>query len=135
MTDADFVSRFESCTLPPADFPHRAHVRLAWLYLKEAPPLEALTRFVASLQRFAASNGKASLYHATITWAYLFLIHERMTRSPAADFEAFAAANPDLLAWNPSVLDAYYRRDTLRSELARKVFVMPDAALARGSNE
>lgn len=131
MTDAEFVSRFESCTLPPADFPHRAHVRLAWLYLREAPPLEALTRFCASLQRFAASIGKSTLFHATITWAYLFLIHQRMARSPAADFEAFADANPDLLTWNPSALDAYYRVETLRSELAREVFVMPDAGVVR----
>jgi len=126
MDDREFIERFESCTLPAADFPHRAHVRLAWLYLQEAPPLEALARFCTSLQRFATSLGKTTLYHETITWAYLLLIHERMARNPVSDFSTFAAANPDLLTWNPSVLDRYYRPETLQSDLAKRVFVMPD---------
>jgi hypothetical protein len=29
-------------------------------------------------------------------------------------------------AWKPSILDRYYSAETLRSELARKTFVMPD---------
>lgn len=40
-------------------------------------------------------------------------------------FEAFAARNPDLLAWKPSILDRYYDPEILRSERARRVFVMP----------
>jgi len=131
LSDREFIDRFEDCTLPAADFPHRAHVRLAWLYLQEQPPLDALARFCTSLKRFAASIGKPALYHETITWAYLLLIHERMTRTPAPDFATFAATNSDLLTWNPSVLDTYYRRETLQSELARSVFVMPDLGAMR----
>jgi hypothetical protein len=134
VNDRDFIDRFEDCTLPAADFPHRAHVRLAWLYLQEHPPLDALSRFCTSLKRFAANLGKPGLYHETITWAYLLLIHERMTRTPTPDFDAFAAANPDLLTWKPSVLDTYYRPETLHSDLARRVFVMPDLRRAM-SNE
>jgi hypothetical protein len=62
-----------------------------------------------------------------VTFAFLFLIHERMQRHVAATFDDFAAANADLFAW-PSVLDRYYSAETLRSELARRTFVMPDAA-------
>jgi hypothetical protein len=40
-------------------------------------------------------------------------------------FEAFAARNPDLFAWKPSILDRYYDPETLRSDRARRVFVMP----------
>jgi hypothetical protein len=126
MTDADFVHSFEDCTLPNAAFHHRDHVRLAWLYLRRYPALEALTRFAEGLKRFAAANGRAGLYHETITWAFLFLIHERMARTEAETWEGFAALNADLLTWNPSVLDRYYEKETLGSELARRVFVMPD---------
>jgi hypothetical protein len=100
--------------------------------LREAPLAAALARFTAGLKRFAASLGKPGLYHATITWAYLFLIHERMRLGAAgacgaaATWEEFAAANPDLLTWQPSVLRAYYREETLRSDLARESFVLPD---------
>ena len=54
------------------------------------------------------------------------LIHERMRRGAEASWEEFAAANPDLLTWRPSILAAYYREETLRSDLARASFVLPD---------
>jgi len=126
MNDRDFLAAFESCALPEDRFHHRDHIRLAWLMLQEAPLAAALLRFTAGLRRFAASLGKAGLYHETITWAYFFLIHERMRRAAAPTWEEFAAANPDLLTWRPSILGAYYREETLRSELARATFVLPD---------
>ncbi len=125
MNDADFAGGFERCTLPNENFHHRDHVRLAWIYLRDLPPLDALARFTTSLKRFAAANGHPELYHETITWACLLLIHERMQRRPADDFEAFSAENPDLFAWKPSILDRYYDRTTLDSDLARRTFLMP----------
>jgi hypothetical protein len=135
MHDQDFVTAFEACALPAEAFHHRDHVRLAWLYLKELPPAAALVRFTEGLQRFAHAHGKPGLYHETITWAYLLLIRERMARADPGSFEEFAAANPDLLTWKPSVLTSYYQAETLGSELARRVFVMPDRVerLAAGS--
>jgi hypothetical protein len=129
MKDHDFVTAFEACALPNEGFHHRDHVRLAWLYLQEMSPAAALVRFTEGLQRFATAHGKPGLYHETITWAYLLLIRERMARAAdgntAETFEAFAAANPDLLTWKPSILTSYYSAETLGSELARRVFVMP----------
>jgi 2'-5' RNA ligase len=125
-TDDEFVRGFEGCTLPNSAFHHRDHVRLAWIYLRRHPALTALARFTESLQRFAAFHGHPGLYHETITWAYLFLIHERMADAPGEEaFETFAARNADLFAWNPSILDRYYDPETLRSERARRVFVLP----------
>ena len=127
MTDDEFVARFEDCTLPNSAFHHRDHVRLAWLYLRRHPPLEALARFAGGLRRFATANGHPGLYHETITWAFLLLIRERMERGGSGEtWEDLAQTNPDLLAWKPSALDRYYRPETLGSELARRVFVMPD---------
>ena len=126
MTDADFLRSFEDRTLPNGSFHHQDHVRLAWLYLGRYPILDALARFIEGLKRFAAANGRPDLYHETITWAYLLLIHERMARAPAETWEDFARQNPDLLTWKPSVLDRYYEKDTLTSDLARKVFLLPD---------
>jgi hypothetical protein len=57
----------------------------------------------------------------------VLIINERLARVGApASWDGFAAANPDLLSWKPSVLDRYYTRDTLDSAHARRVFVMPD---------
>ena len=123
MDDREFVAQFEACVLPSSHFHHRNHVRLAWLYLKEAPLLDALTRFRTSLQRYAASLGAAAKYHETITFAFLFLIHERMQRTDATTFDEFADANAELF---DAILLRYYREETLGSELARRVFVWPD---------
>jgi hypothetical protein len=126
MTDHDFAETFERCEIPTSSFHHRDHVRLAWVYLRRMTLLDALKRFTESLKRFATHNGVPNLYHETITWAYLLLIHERMERNPTDDFETFEAANPDLFTWKPSILDRYYDRETLDSELARRTFLMPE---------
>jgi hypothetical protein len=127
VTDDEFVAAFENCTLRLETFRHADHVRMAFLYLARYPLLEALRCFSASLIRFATAYGKASLYHETITWAYLLLIRERLARAGQPQTWAeFAGANPDLLDGNESVLKKYYRDETLRSELARSTFLLPD---------
>jgi hypothetical protein len=106
---------------------------VAWNYLGRLPLLAAADRFAASLKRFAAAHGKPQLYHETITLAYLLLIHDRMvTRGRGTRWSEFAEANPDLLAWKPSILDRYYSKALLDSDLARKAFVWPDR-MANGS--
>src|SRR5436190_21515514 len=124
MNERDFVGAFEACTIAAGDFHHADHVRLAWIYLREHRLLTAIERFTTSLKRFAAHHGVPGLYHETITWAYLLLIHERMNGE--SSFEEFRAANPELFRWKPSVLEGYYKPETLASERARRVFVMPD---------
>ena len=87
----------------------------------------AVQRFSLALQRFAATQGKAQLYHETITWAYIFLIRERLARAgKTMRWEEFAGDNADLLIWKGGVLARYYRDETLASDLARRVFVFPD---------
>jgi hypothetical protein len=128
MTDREFVAAFEACTLPAELFDHREHVRLAWLYLREQPLLEALPRFIASLKRYAESLGASGKYHETITYAFMFLIHERMQCGAAETFDGFASANTDLLG---PILQRYYRGETLASDFARSTFVLPDRGSLR----
>lgn len=128
MSDREFVEALEACTLPPELFNHHEHVRLGWLYLRDAPLLEALPRFIASLRRYAGSLGASAKYHETITYAFMLLIHERMRRGDALAFDEFAEANADLFG---PILRQYYREETLASDFARNTFVMPDAERRR----
>src|SRR6059058_1670469 len=125
MSDEEFINQFETCTFPAASFHHREHVRVVWLYLQRYSVLETLARFSENLKRFAAANGKPNLYHETITWAYVFLINERMKRDGEQNWEEFANENGDLLYWQASVLKSYYDEETLRSDRARATFVFP----------
>src|SRR5687768_14330167 len=122
----DLLARFTDTSLPDTAFHHSEHVRVAWLFVRRHGMPAALAEFPAALRRFADAKGATTLYHATITWAFLLLIHERQERSPAADWTTFAAANPDLLRWKPSVLDRLYTPETLWSDFAKRTFVMPD---------
>ncbi len=131
LSDADLLARFEDTTLPKEAFPHAQHVRVAWMFVRRFGMPEALGRFSEALKRFAVAKGKPELYHQTITWAYLLLIAERLARGEAVTWDAFAAANPDLLTWKPSLLDRYYTTETLWSDLARRTFVMPDRMRTR----
>ena len=126
LTDVEFKARFLDTTLGTEQFHHADHVRMAWLFVTDSGMPAALVRFPAALRRFADAKGATTLYHATITWAFLLLIHERQIRQPATDWTGFATANPDLLTWKPSVLDRFYTRETLWSDVARQTFVMPD---------
>ncbi|MFN2577613.1 MAG: hypothetical protein ABR607_07985 [Pyrinomonadaceae bacterium] len=127
MTDQEFIRGFEAGTLPAASFHHAQHIRAVWLYLRDYSLLETLERFPQSLKRFAAANGKPNLYHETITWAYALLIHERIRRHPEQQtWPEFVAANPDLFDWKNNILKSFYEADTLRSDLARQIFIFPD---------
>jgi len=129
VTDEEFMRQFEASALPEESFHHRDHVRMAFLYLRHYPVLEAIERFSAALKRFATALGRPGRYHETITWAHIFLVRERMARAATAQtWEEFATANSDLLDWKDNVLKRYYTEQTLASELARSTFLFPDAS-------
>ena len=125
MTDEEFIDCFEADRMP-GEVHHAEHVRLAFAYLSRFPVLQALDRFASALKRLATARGKTGLYHETITHAYFFLIRERMARCGACGWLEFSRRNPDLLVWRDGILGRYYRDATLKSDLARSVFVFPD---------
>jgi hypothetical protein len=126
MTDAELVAAFETTSLPKEHFSHREHVRVAWYFVRTYGLPDAFSRFAEALKRFATAKGAPQLYHETITWAYLLLIRERLAHATDESWETFAAANPELLDWKPSLLDRYYTPELLWSTRARASFVMPD---------
>lgn len=127
MSEEEFVVRFEDGSLPSECFHHSDHVCMAFIYLCRYPALKAIEKFSAALARFAAAKGKPGLYNETVTWAFLFLIRERMARSGRRQtWQEFAGENPDLLTWKSNILRRYYHEATLASDLAKRTFVLPD---------
>ncbi len=122
----EWLELFDKGELDPAEFHHRDHVALAWALLRRDPPLQAMSAYIEGLRRLTVAVGRPERFHSTITWAFLLLIQERIGRRPEASWEEFERQHPELFAWRPSVLERYYRPETLGSELARQVFVMPD---------
>jgi hypothetical protein len=125
-SDAELLEDFVSTALPADQFHHAQHVRVAWLFVRTHGMPAALGEFTTAIKRFAEAKGAHGLYHETITWAFVLIIAERLARTPADTWDAFAADNADLLSWKPSILDRYYSKELLASALARATFVMPD---------
>jgi hypothetical protein len=126
MSDDEIIHQFETGKVPPESFHHADHVRLAFAYLRQYAPLTALDKFSRALRQFATNLGKADRYNETITYAYLFLIREKMAQSAEMEWEEFARQNPDLLVWKDGILNRYYQQETLKSDFARRIFVFPD---------
>ncbi|MEP6801752.1 MAG: hypothetical protein ABJC07_07435 [Acidobacteriota bacterium] len=134
LSDAALVEAFEGCSLPARQFHHEEHVRVVWFSLATRSLVQILEWFPAALRRYADSVGRPDLYHETITWVLILLIHERRRRaSEASNWKTFAEANPDLFLW-PAVVARYYRSGTLDSRQAREFFLLPDL-LAHGAED
>jgi hypothetical protein len=122
----ELLDRFLDTTLPSDQFHHQQHVQVAWMFVCQYGMPRALSEFTTAIKRFAEAKGATGLYHETITWAFLLLIAERQARQPADSWPQFEARNADLLVWKPSILERYYSKDLLASDLARRIFLMPD---------
>jgi hypothetical protein len=118
------VQSFENATIDPATFRHREHLHVAWCYLRGMPLEDALARYVRYLRQLTVALGAPQKFHATITWVYLLMLQEAMERSPSLGFDELLAANPRLLD-HRATFDAYYDRDQLQSDEARRRFVLP----------
>jgi hypothetical protein len=129
--DDILIAQFEDTSLPLESFHHCVHVRIVFLYLSKLPLLEVLARFPAQLRRYAEAHGKHGLYNETISWAYILLVNERVRRTNRKlSWDDFRSQNPDLLTWKDSVLQKYYRAETLSSDLAKATFLFPDKMFA-----
>lgn len=124
--DRTFRESLESCTFPPAEFNHRAHVRLAYVYLCEHDTDIACQSMKRSLLSFIRHHGAdESKYHETITRAWIMAVRHFMEGSPgAASADDFIDQNPRLL--DSRIMLTHYSASLLFSEEARARFMGPD---------
>lgn len=124
--DLDFKTDFEACRVAAAAFDHRAHLRLAYIYLCEADDEHAYRLMRSSIQTFLAHHGvDAAKYHETLTRAWLLAVrHFMMTTPPADSADAFIAAGPKML--DSAIMFTHYSGARLFSEAARRRFLGPD---------
>jgi hypothetical protein len=81
MSNEELIRRFEADALPGDGFHHADHVQLAFAYLCEYPPLEALAKFATALKRFATARGKPQLYNDSPDYSrsfQCFPIHDKI---------------------------------------------------------
>jgi hypothetical protein len=129
MNDVELLGRFESQSLTCADWTHRLHVRMAYLYLRDYPFDQALDRIRAGIQRLNASNhvheGPQAGYNETVTVAWVRIIHTLLLEhSAAATSDDFVDANSMLLC--SRLLRLFYSRAIWTEQDCQTQFVEPD---------
>lgn len=124
--DRQFQSDFAAGRISPAAFSHRAHIRLAYTFLAEHDPDEAVVRMRSALQGFLQAQGiEATKYHETLTTAWIRAVrHFMSTSAPAGTADEFIDANPRML--DPKIMLTHYSAEVLFSPEARARFVEPD---------
>ena len=98
MTDTELMDGFAAGTLAPGAFDHRAHVRLAWLYLARFGAAEAERRLLRGLREVAVRAGAPAKFDAALTRAWLRCVDQARQAHPhCSSFEELLAATPHLL--------------------------------------
>jgi hypothetical protein len=124
VTDGAFLRALESCKLSESQFGHAAHVRAAYLYLRQNDFAGTLDRIRRAIRNYATHLGRPDRYHETMTVAYVALIQEHIfERGSGGGWEEFARQNSEL--FKPDLLEQFYSPALLDSEMARKVFLLP----------
>lgn len=126
LQDRDFRAAVESGAYPPADFNHRAHVRLAYTCLAESTDDVAQERVRNAILGYLAHHGvDPAKYHETLTRAWILAVRHFMARSgDTSGAEDFIDRNPALL--DSRIMLTHYSQDLLFSTEARRDFVEPD---------
>ena len=128
MTDAAFARAFEVGDVLPAEFGHRAHLRVAWVYLREAPSVEAAVDHMRSaIRRFAAAAGASRKYHETLTVLWMRLLADVRSQGASGELADVLRAYPDLA--DKDLPLRFYTRDRLFGDEARAGWVEPDRRL------
>jgi hypothetical protein len=134
MDDRDFLKSFEDLTLPFAHWTHRAHVKVAWLYLQTHPFNEALSQMRRGIKAYNAHNhvpeSPTSGYNETTTHAFLHLIAATISAygkaMPTQTADSFCDTHPQLMTRN--ILRLFYSPDHRMHPNAKTQFIEPDLA-------
>ena len=125
-SDMEFLMAFEAGAYAPADFNHRAHVRLAYVYLATNDVERATTLMRSAIVHFLRHHGIApTKYHETLTQAWILAVFHFMHRTPSAlSADDFIRQTPLLL--DSRIMLTHYSAERLFSPQARAAFVQPD---------
>jgi hypothetical protein len=128
LDDDALWAAFGAAALPAQAWTHRAHLRVAWMFLRRHPLDEAHVLLRVGIIRLNAFHGlietPARGYHETLTRLWLSLIASLMPAADAPSSSAFVDANLDALGKTAAL--RHYSRERLTSVRARAVFVEPD---------
>ncbi len=126
LSDHDFRQQFELLSLPPEQFDHAGHMRIALLYLNQFGLELAEQKLCQGIAKYAASLGATGKFNHTITVVLARLIWYRIQQRPQAGWQEFLQDNPAMLDNAKPLLLTYYSEGVIFGEAAKQGFIAPD---------
>ena len=112
-------------TLAPSEFSHLDHVGVGYQALRGHEFFEAVSIVAQGLSRLTHRAGVPEKYNATLTFAAMSLIAERMKTVKCASAEEFVERYGSI--FSSGFLKAQFPDLRLNSKLAREVALLPGA--------
>lgn len=123
LSDIEFEKQFEDCTLNAELFTHEAHLRLAWIQVKNHGLKKAIEIIREQIKKYATSLGASEKYHETITVASIKAVSFFSKKSNSDNFYDFMLENSQLKTDFKKLLSTHYSTDIFNSEIAKKEFL------------
>jgi hypothetical protein len=130
MTDDErLLAQFEDCSFPFEEWHHRAHVKIAYLYLVRFGLNVATQKLRDGIRAYNAAHNvhdtPTSGYHESMTQAWLRIIWATLQQyGPKPTAEEFIDCQPQLT--QKKILRLFYSPALLVSPKAKSEFVEPD---------
>ena len=125
-SDDEMIRLFREGLFPIGDFTHKAHLRLAWIYLRRFGLETAQREVCRQIREFTRIQGAQDKYHQTLTVAAIRIVQAHMAKQRGEGFEALLAEYPVLLGAFRELLGRHYSEGLLWSPQARLVYQEPD---------
>lgn len=125
-SDEEFKEVFESCNLDPSLFSHEAHLRLAWIIVRENGAQEAIDIICDQIQAYVIKLGAEDKFNKTLTIAATKAVSHFIQKSHSDNFPDFILEFPRLKNNFKDLMAAHYSFDIYNSQNAKNHFLEPD---------
>ncbi len=124
------VRGFESCSLPHAEWTHRAHLTVACWYLICYPESEATDRIREGINNLNRAQGVVTTrdrgYHETMTRFWIRMIRHYLSKATLECSAVYLINDLTVRLEDRKLPFEYYSRDRLMSWEARLAWIEPD---------
>jgi len=126
LTDGEFLTQFEDCSLDPELFSHEAHLRLAWSLIRRDGIENSIYQICDQIQSFDQTYGDGMKFHKTLTVACIYAVYHFMLKSKADTFADFISENPRLTTNLKELILQHYSEDVFKNSEAKTGLLQPD---------
>jgi len=126
LTDPQFETQFQNCTLAPVLFTHEAHLRLAYIHLAKYGLQRAIENLNEQIKHFDAKFGTGMKFNKTLTTASAKVVHHFMKKAKARNFKDLLKEFPRLKHNFVALLNRHYSIDLFIDKTAKHEYLEPD---------